>query len=282
MSQRERKQTRLNWRKILSATPIALQLLTLQPATASQYIVGGVDVGSGDYYAKTTVALLTRTAQGGSICTASIIAKDLLVTAAHCVTDMFGRTLSPSAHRIAFTANVDNANPSGFRAVDGVKVHPSYRGVSGSGKDQGDIAIVHFNGGLPSGFMISTLLPSSSSLKNGQVATLAGFGVTTMAGGGEGAGLLRKVNTKIFNAKFGKTEVLLDQRGGRGACHGDSGGPATVSISGKIYLFGVTNRGYPENAPDDCKQFSVYTNINAHRAFVNGSAQELRKLAGTS
>ncbi len=263
------------------ALQIAFQFLSLSAAHASP-IVGGEEVEASDYYSQTTVALLTRTARGGSICTASIIADDLLVTAAHCVSDIFGRALSASSHRIIFNADVDHASDSDVRLVDGVKVNPNYKGSAGSGKDQSDIAIVHFVGGIPSGFKIASLLPTSLKLKKGQTVTLAGYGVTTMENGGDGAGVLRKVDTKIATPAFGKTEVLIDQRGGHGACHGDSGGPASVTVGSKIYLFGVTNRGYPENAPDDCKQFSVYTNINAHKSFVSQAAAELRKVAGTT
>ena len=259
---------------------IALHVVILKPAAAFE-IVGGDEVVAGEYYSQTTVALLTRSARGTGLCTASIIAKDLLVTAAHCVTDSFGRLVAVQNHRIVFSRDVEHAGAADLRVVDGVKVHSTWKGSLSKGKDQGDIAIVHFNGGLPSGFAVAQLLPTSQKLKTGQLVTLSGYGVTTMDPTKEdGSGLLRKVNITISNATFAKTEILLDQRGGRGACHGDSGGPATIQLGGKNYLFGVTNRGYPENAPDDCKQFSIYTNINAHRSFVNQAAAELRKVAG--
>ena len=86
------------------------------------------------------------------------------------------------------------------------------------------------------------------------------------------------VDVKISDAKFAKTEVLLDQRQGRGACHGDSGGPAEVLKNGVKYLWGVTNRGYPETGPDDCAQFSIYTKITAHQSFINTATAQLRAL----
>ena len=46
--------------------------------------------------------------------------------------------------------------------------------------------------------------------------------------------------------------MILDQEDGSGACHGDSGGPAFFEKDGKTYLLGVTNRSYPDGAPDDC------------------------------
>lgn len=274
--------TRVRTHEVWIALQIALQVFVVKPSFAEFDIIGGDEVKLGDYYSRTTVALITRTARGSGICTASIIAKDLLVTAAHCVTDVFGRVLPPQSHRIVFHSSVDESSEGDLRAVDGVKVHSTWKGSLSRGKDQGDIAVVHFLGGLPAGFEIATLLPTSKKLKNNQTVTLAGYGVTTMEGGGSGAGVLRRVDTKISIANFGKTEVLLDQRLGRGACHGDSGGPASITLSGKIYLFGVTNRGYPETGPDDCKQFSVYTNINAHRTFVSQASQELRKVSGGS
>lgn len=262
---------------LLSITAVSLTAIPT-PSHAELKIVGGRAVGSSELEAKTTVALLTITPQGVGTCTASILASDILVTAAHCVTDGFGRAYPAKQLRIIFHTNVDLGIDDN-RPATGVKVNPKWNGGSLNGKDQGDIAIVHFKGGLPSGYQSAKLLPSSQSLKKGESVTLAGYGVTQMTPfGGTGSGVLRKVdNVKISNPKFAKTEVLLDQRQGRGACHGDSGGPAFVKRNNVVYLWGVTNRGYPPTGPDDCKQYSIYTRIQGHASFVNQSVSDLRK-----
>ena len=80
---------------------------------------------------------------------------------------------------------------------------------------------------------------------------------------------------KILNAQYGKTEVEMNQTQGKGACHGDSGGPAFVVSGGQYYLFGVTSRG-PSNQPDNCASAGIYTNILAHLDFIQSASEQLR------
>jgi secreted trypsin-like serine protease len=111
--------------------------------------------------------------------------------------------------------------------------------------------------------------------------TLAGYGVTEWwpaESYGEGAGILRRVDDiPMKNAMFSPTEVLLDQTKKKGACHGDSGGPAIVLSGDHYYLFGVTSRGYPPNGMDDCTSQSVYTNILSYMDWIADTAAEFRK-----
>lgn len=246
-------------------------------AYAKPFIVGGVDVLDSDPINQSIVGLLMQTRMGTAICTASIIDQDILVTAAHCVSDERGNPIDASQLLVLF--GTDLRKPREVRKVIGAIANSHYKEAGGEGKDQGDIAVIRFDGALPIGYGPAKILPKSSKLKAKQVVTLAGYGVTTMEAGVDGgAGTLRKVDTKISDPKFAKTEVLLDQRDGHGACHGDSGGPAYATVGGKQYLFGVTNRGYPDVGVDDCLQFSVYTNINAYTKFISASVKELKQL----
>lgn len=227
-------------------------------------IVGGSSVGASDAVAKVTAALESKQ---GWICTGTLIASDLLVTAAHCVEG------SPSSLLVTFALNVDS--PSAVRRqVLGYQTPPSWANAA-TGADHGDIALVRFGGGLPKGYKVASLLPVSQKLAKGQSVLLAGYGVTGMAPA-LGSGVLRKVSVNIAGS-LGKTEVVLDQTQGRGACHGDSGGPAFVMSGSSLLVWGVTSRGYPDFAPDDCKQKAVYTNMNAYRAWLTSSAEALRR-----
>lgn len=229
-------------------------------------IIGGVNVDPSDPIAATTVAV---TLDDG-LCTGSIIDTDLVVTAGHCVGDGTGRV------EIVFTPDtIKNPHALTVRAT-GTAVPPEYKGANSSGKDQYDIALIHFAGGLPKGYGKATLMSPREKLTNGETVTLAGYGIAN-AITEVGAGVLRKTQVTIAKANFGKTEVLLDQTHGSGACHGDSGGPAFVQSANRLELWGVTNRGYPDHAPDDCAHQAVYTNILAHTAWLADAAQRLRK-----
>lgn len=250
----------MKYQKITGRIGLAALLAWHSTYALDESIIGGVPVGASDPVVTSTVALY----DGQFLCTGSLIAQDLVVTAAHCIDDT-------STMQVLFRLKVKGTGPAA--RVLGAVVHPRYF-PSAEGKDQNDIAVVRFAGKLPRGYAPARLLPASIPLQNGQTVTLAGYGITT-AIPQSGSGTLRKVDVKIKDARFARTEVLLDQTSGRGACHGDSGGPAFARARGKLYLWGVTNRGYPNDAPDDCAHQAVYTDILAHKAFLNKAAQTL-------
>jgi secreted trypsin-like serine protease len=240
----------------------------------STTIIGGTTVSDSNPDGASTVAIVIELGQGEAICTGSLLAEDILVTAAHCVTGEDGNTVSPAQLTLIFGSDIRSPNRILVKAT-GVVRNSKYD-PEGAGKNQNDIAVIGFGGGLPSGYQKATLLPSSTVIPNGAPAVLIGYGVNTMADGGSGEGILREVTVPVADGKFAKTEVLLDQREKKGACHGDSGGPAFARKDGKLLLWGVTNRGNPDDAPDDCAHFSVYTRITAQRAFINSASRSLR------
>jgi secreted trypsin-like serine protease len=241
-------------------------------ANAAPYILHGVNVGPSDPIASTTVAIISQGAEGTALCTGSLIATDLVVTAGHCV--------GPESAKmtIAFETNLHRkARPRLAKVLSYAR--PRSYGHFKNDRDMGDIALIRFAGGLPQGYQVAQLLDDSARLKSGEQVVLAGYGVSD--GNPEhqaddaGAGILRKVKVRIERASYGHTEVVMDQSDGHGACHGDSGGPAFLQTEAGYLLFGVTSRGL-SNGPDDCSQASVYTNILAQSEFVRRAAAGLR------
>ena len=156
--------------------------------------------------------------------------------------------------------------------ITGYMANPGWQGDDSSGVDQHDIAVIHLNGALPAGYHPATLLSASASaaIKKGDLTELAGYGITN-AQTQDGAGTLREVSVKDLRA----TRPNRSRPGptqGKGACHGDSGGPAFAKVGGELQLWGVTNRGYPDNAPDNCKEYAVYTRIEAYADFISQAA----------
>ncbi|HWU44330.1 MAG TPA: trypsin-like serine protease, partial [Bdellovibrio sp.] len=211
-----------------------------------------------------TVSLLD-TAQG-TLCTASILSEDVVITAAHCVSG------HPNNMELSFGPR--SAGHDLRRVVD-VAVAAPWARHSREAYDNGDIALVKFAGGLPPGFKPATLMKSSQRLSDGQTVTLAGFG--TSSGEGTGAGRLRLVDVKIAKADYSKTEVAVDQTKGHGACHGDSGGPAFVQDGKKdLLLWGVTSRGI-DDPHDHCAGEAVYTRIQPYAPWIDKVVQAWRK-----
>lgn len=251
---------------------------SVSESSADGGIIGGVSVADSDPIAGTVVAIYDTELK--SLCTGSILSDKFVVTAGHC----FNK--NPSKLVLIFGTQLPTAKgpkPVLRRVTDG-RVNARYLQVDAmlekspqtspdSIKDWGDISILKFEGGLPKGYSPAQLLTQTSALKNGATVTLAGYGEIDGKNQTPSPDL-RKVNVIIANAKFSSTEVQLDQRSGRGACHGDSGGPAYIQVNGKRLLFGVTSRGsYDKN--NDCSQFSVFTNLVAQSAWLKTQIQAL-------
>lgn len=231
-------------------------------------IVGGMEVPASDPIQRSTAALYSPSPNGtgGALCTASLISRDTAVTAAHCLQ---GPSYAPV---MIFGSNVRSPD-SVKRPVTGEVVHPGYG--RHRGMDQGDIAVVKFGGGLPNGYKPAAL-DTKESVKKGERVVLAGYGVSD-ARTRAGAGVLRKAEVSVADPRPGKSEMIFDQSHGRGACHGDSGGPAYFRRGRRMILGGVTNRSYPNTAADDCAHKVVYTKIAAYRPWIEKSEAKLNE-----
>ncbi len=222
-------------------------------------IVGGTRVMPNDIISDITVGIYHTSLH--YICTGSIIANNIILTAAHC--------LEGDAKDIVIVFGVNfniKENVQVRKAVD-YAVNPRYPDHHEDAEQTGDIGLIRFEGGLPFGFHPARLLKVSSYLGDGVPVVLAGYGRTS---GTENTGtaVLRKVNVNILNASFSKTEIEIDQSQKRGACNGDSGGPAYYYVAGEMYLWGVTSRG-----AEGCVDSSIYTNLIVYRNWI-------RKIAG--
>ena len=195
-----------------------------QPNTG---IIGGVDSVGTEDYAKTIVMLYN--AAEGSLCTASIVSDQNLVTAAHCVD-------GPATNlRIIFGTDLANKETRIVRSIDSYETSPVYAFRSSEELNTGDIAVVKFSGGLPAGFKAAQILTSGNALQTGATVMLAGYGISDGVSHA-GAGKLRSAEVTILNGQYSESEVLLDQTKGKGACHGDSGGPAYINVGGQWML----------------------------------------------
>lgn len=263
------------WIKVNSGTPA---------------IIGGTVVTNDDPASKTTVAIVTiikSVAVGDesgqspglpkikqSICTGTLIAENIVLTAAHCV-----RAAKPGVEVtsfIVFSKDLNQLDESDLREVVQVLPHPEFgQPRARRNSPANDLALMKFQGVKPEGYGFATVLTDESVLTRGQIVTLAGFGqndgVTK-----QNDKLLRQVDVEVHQ-ELNSTEMVLDQSHQKGACQGDSGGPASVVIDGISYIWGVASRSVGEDGADDCSLYSIYTKIYSHRDFINEGLQYLKE-----
>ncbi len=187
-------------------------------------IIGGRKVSEKNKISKTTVSLLNK--DDNSICTGSIIAKNIIITAAHCVDGS-----NPRAMLVSFGVSLPGRE---IRQVARFAAHPNWGIHQNNNINNADIALVEFSGALPKNFSKVKMMNKKHELRNGDSTILAGYGIT---GRNDDSEILRTVSVKIANANYSETEISLDQRNKKGACHGDSGGPAFIKDNhGNLFL----------------------------------------------
>ncbi len=259
-----------------------------QPGTIIQTdIIGGSIVQSGDPIASSTVMLFGKTTDNGQegeyICSASIIAPDTLVTAAHCVAEDPKNPTDPTQLVVVFAQSLPNGavfgsvdpqeifNDPASHAIYGYEANPNWLGANDPSIDQPDahdIAVIRFKGGLPTGFAPATVLDASIPLNPGDPAILAGYGITSSKTQ-QGAGTLRKVEVTV-EGPSGTTEEMIQGTARKDMCSGDSGGPAFATVNGQLQVWGVTSRGDAK-----CSQGGIYTKITAYTDFINKAMSDL-------
>ncbi|OYZ23411.1 MAG: hypothetical protein B7Y39_05130 [Bdellovibrio sp. 28-41-41] len=251
---------------MVACAPASKSNVGLEPEEASTTgIIGGKDVAANESPAQTSVVLYDPTVK--AVCTGSLLGNNLVLTAAHCL----GK--DPSKILVVFSTSLQKANATMTRPVVGAIAHNQWQTTRAKTKDTNDIALIKFQGTTPIGYRAVNVLPNTSALKDKSAVLLAGYGMSDGAKK-TGTGVLRQTMTTIASTQFASSEILVEQRLGRGACHGDSGGPAYIVANGVYYLWGVTSRGSMDTK-DQCNALSVYTNILFHLKWLQDNARAL-------
>ena len=246
-------------------------------------IIGGKAVSRASDLGRVTGALMGD--DRSWLCTFTLISPEWVVTAGHCVLGSSAESLEA----VFETEVMGHVSERNVIAISEVHVHPAYvemdtrlaveeerllreekREMTAAEQDAymdwGDIALLKLAKPAIARSKFARLIPADHVLEKDERLLLAGYGETN---GVEksGSGTLREATVKVAEPRYGKTEILFDQRDGFGCCRGDSGGPAFVVIDGVHYLTGVTSRGIKDEN-DDCTTFSAYTDVRTYREWI--------------
>ncbi|MDG0815339.1 S1 family peptidase [Bdellovibrio svalbardensis] len=186
-------------------------------------------------------------------CTASAIARRVLLTAAHCV--------STSADFTRVELRDANGKITKIKAVKAY-VHGRYK----ADKDN-DLAIITLENDLPQNIAILRI-PNMVARGNLTEVQVAGYGRKTGVEGQPGeVDVLRTTTLKVLNFDATKKIFSVDQTEGKGICQGDSGGPALVKYNDVDYVVGVVSKTRYRPPTDDktpvdkCNYVGEYVNL---------------------
>lgn len=212
----------------------------------SPKIVGGNDSREGAW--PWVVALYFNDQQ---VCGASLVSRDWLVSAAHCV---YGRNLEPSKWKAVlglYMASNLTSPQIETRLIDQIVINPHYN----KRRKDSDIAMMHLELKVNyTDYIQPICLPEENQVFSpGRICSIAGWG--TLAYQGSTADVLQEADVPLLSnekcqqqmPEYNITENMVCagyEAGGVDSCQGDSGGPLMCQENNRWLLAGVTSFGY--------------------------------------
>ncbi len=201
----------------------------------------------------------------GDLCTGTALARDLVLTAAHCVT-------RPVTYEVkAFQDGV--AIP-----VRTIARHPRFDYASyAASRATADVALLKLEAPLPD-IVVPAALAAARRVAVGETLTVAGFGVT-LAGTPHGLGIPRMAKLAV-TGKPGSLQIRLydpatrNVSAGLGGCTGDSGAPA-FDGDGPLVI-GVVSWSTAPQDNEGCGGLTGVTPLLNYRAWLVETAAKFK------
>ncbi len=249
-------------------------LLGLLPGSAQAVIQG--EVSRDPDGARSFVVRIESTQ--GEICSGTLIAPDLVLTAAHCV-----------MHRAGYSViAVDRAFRQRRIGVAAATMHPEFvPGTTPEEQPGVDLALVKLAQPLGADFM--PLDPrSAGTIGTGDAVGIAGFGVVAENRRNTARTLRQAQLVSIGSLQVAnRVTVVTDRRrfaetAGAGACLGDSGGPILSGGPGGYRIVGVvswSSGALQQNGRRTaCGGFTALTPVAEHAGWISARAAELSQV----
>jgi len=237
--------------RVAASLVLAAVVLPLRPVVAAAPspaagIIGGTPAAAGAY--PFMVSLQALNAGDAHFCGGSLVDREWVLTAAHCV-----HAPAPAEFRVVVGATRLSAGDGEVRRPVEIRVHPDYDGDATHGAD---IALVRLSAPVDDIAPIEPVRPAErAQWQAGDPATVIGWGVTSEAAKAP-SDELRSVRVAIradsemadpvaYGGAFLASDMVGAGRTGGGAdgCFGDSGGPLVIGRSPNLRQVGIVSFG---------------------------------------
>jgi len=244
---------------------IALLIVLLTSTIAADAMVGGAPAA--DKAAAQHVVLIIGSR--GNFCSGAAVARNLVLTAAHCV-------LPGADYKLV---DYDGAHRPRFADVLGVWRHPRFNlATLLAHRATADVALLKLAAPLHAG-VVPAPLAEPRPIEVGDRILVSGFGVS-MRGDGKTGGTLRSA-VLVATGHPGTLQLRLvdplgkGERAGLGACTGDSGAPAFDDRGGRLAILGVVSWSTGPHLAAGCGGLTGVTPLAAYRAWIVKTARKL-------
>ncbi|MBK8258879.1 MAG: trypsin-like serine protease [Polyangiaceae bacterium] len=195
----------------------------------SDSIIGGTATKD----SPSVVLVKSETGNSGSWCTGTVIAKRLVLTAAHCVEDN-----GPSTKmRVMFGYDESKGTSADYVQVKSWHSDPKYMVTNNIAAGHDAAVLVLASDALAPAIPINKTALTKSMV--GSPVHVVGFG-NNNGYAGTGSGLKREIYTTLHSLEQG---VMNVGKSGQTTCQGDSGGPSFMKINGQTVVAGITSYG---------------------------------------
>jgi hypothetical protein len=237
--------------RLLLALAVAL---VIDPAAA---IVGG----GGAPAENISRAVVTVIGSRGTFCTGSLIAQDLVLTAAHCV-------LPGADYKVILPGQTP------LRLLDVKRIASHQFNVASilAHRASADVALLQLASPLPPSKASAPLGAPVIPILLGARFTIAGVGVTKR-GDGKSGGTIRAADLAV-TGKPGTLQIRLadplttNTSDGLGACTGDSGAPVFETQGGRAVIVGVVSWSTGANNTEGCGGLTGVTPLTLYREWI--------------
>jgi trypsin len=257
--------------RLLAAVAVFAMLqvgLAARSGASEPDVVGGDPAEAGEYGWQVALVDHNIPPQFGQFCGGSLIAVDVVLTAAHCVSG------AGPADIDVFIGQHDLRLPGETIRAASITVHPNYN----PRKSTFDVAVIHLQSASVKGTPGRLIRPTQTSLwEPGDMAWVTGWGATSE--GGSGSNVLLEAEVPIVSDAdcadaYGSQLVPQHHlcagflgEGGVDTCQGDSGGPMMVpNARGKLFIVGLTSWGTGCARPNFP---GVYSEVASYLSWIN-------------